>query len=180
MIEAKSILDFWFIESSPKIWFKKNDEFDALIRKRFLNSIKKSLKTNIDDVNIALDTYLSLIILLDQFTRNVFRNSSKSFEGDNKAVKLTKIAIDNNFIKGSNHHYNSFFLMPLMHSENILDHRLGLPLFKKFTNENTFKFALKHKDIIDKFDRFPHRNNVLGRISTKSELEFLKLPGSRF
>ena len=180
MIEAKSILDFWFIESSPKMWFKKNDEFDALIRKRFLNSIKKSLKTNIDDVNIALDTYLSLIILLDQFTRNVFRNSSKSFEGDNKAVKLTKIAIDNNFIKGSNHHYNSFFLMPLMHSENILDHRLGLPLFKKFTNENTFKFALKHKDIIDKFDRFPHRNNVLGRISTKSELEFLTLPGSRF
>jgi len=118
--------------------------------------------------------------LLDQFTRNVFRNSSKSFEGDNKAVKLTKIAIDNNFIKGSNHHYNSFFLMPLMHSENILDHQLGLPLFKKFTNENTFKFAVKHKDIIDKFDRFPHRNNVLGRISTKSELEFLTLPGSRF
>ena len=180
MIEAKSILDFWFIESSPKMWFKKNDKFDALIRNRFLNSIKKSLKTNIDDVNIALDTYLSLIILLDQFTRNVFRNSSKSFEGDNKAIKLTKIAIDNNFIKGSNHHYNIFFLMPLMHSENILDHRLGLPLFKKFTNENTFKFALKHKDIIDKFDRFPHRNNVLGRISTKSELEFLKLPGSRF
>ena len=180
MIEAKSILDFWFIESSPKMWFKKSDEFDALIRKRFLNSIKKSLKTNIDDVNIALDTYLSLIILLDQFTRNVFRNSSKSFEGDNKAIKLTKIAIDNNFIKGSNHYYNIFFLMPLMHSENILDHKLGLPLFKKFTNENTFKFALKHKDIIDKFDRFPHRNNVLGRISTKSELEFLKLPGSRF
>ena len=180
MIEAKSILDFWFIECSAKMWFKKSDEFDALIRNKFLNSIKKSLKTNINDVNIALDTYLSLIILLDQFTRNVFRNSSKSFEGDNKAVKLTKIAIDNNFIKGSNHHYNSFFLMPLMHSENILDHKLGLPLFKKFTNENTFKFALKHKDIIDKFDRFPHRNNVLGRISTKSELEFLKLPGSRF
>ena len=180
MIEAKSILDFWFIECSPKMWFKKSDEFDALIRNKFLNSIKKSLKTNINDVNIALDTYLSLIILLDQFTRNVFRNSSKSFEGDNKAVKLTKIAIDNNFIKGSNHHYNSFFLMPLMHSENILDHQLGLPLFKKFTNENTFKFAVKHKDIIDKFDRFPHRNNILGRISTKSELEFLKLPGSRF
>ena len=180
MIEAKSILDFWFIECSPKMWFKKSDEFDTLIRNRFLNSIKKSLKTNINDVNIALDTYLSLIILLDQFTRNVFRNSSKSFEGDNKAVKLTKIAIDNNFIKGSNHHYNSFFLMPLMHSENILDHQLGLPLFKKFTNENTFKFAVKHKDIIDKFDRFPHRNNILGRISTKSELEFLKLPGSRF
>ena len=180
MIEAKSILDFWFIECTPQMWFKKNIKFDELIRSRFLNAVKKSLKTNINDVNIALDTYLSLIILLDQFTRNVFRNSSKSFEGDNKAVKLTKIAIDNNFIKGSNHHYNSFFLMPLMHSENILDHQLGLPLFKKFTNENTFKFAVKHKDIIDKFDRFPHRNNVLGRISTKSELEFLKLPGSRF
>ena len=109
MIEAKSILDFWFIECSPKMWFKKSNEFDALIRSRFLSTIKKSLKINIDEVNIALDTYLSLIILLDQFTRNVFRNSSKSFEGDNKAVKLTKIAIDNNFIKGSNHHYNSFF-----------------------------------------------------------------------
>ena len=180
MTEAKAILDFWFIECTPQMWFKKNIKFDELIRSRFLNAVKKSLKTNIEDVNVALDTYLSLIILLDQFTRNVFRNSSKSFEGDNKAVKLTKIAIDNNFIKGSNHHYNSFFLMPLMHSENILDHKLGLPLFKKFTNENTFKFALKHKDIIDKFDRFPHRNNVLGRISTKSELEFLTFPGSRF
>ena len=180
MIETKSILDFWFRECSPKMWFKKCDELDSLIRSRFLNTVKKSLKINIDEVNITLNIYLSLIISLDQFTRNIFRNSSKSFEGDNKAVKLTKIAIDNNFIKGSNHHYNSFLLMPLMHSENILDHKLGLPLFKKFTNENTFKFALKHKDIIDKFDRFPHRNNVLGRISTKSELKFLKLPGSRF
>ena len=87
MIEAKSILDFWFIECSPKMWFKKSDEFDTLIRTRFLSTIKKSLKVNIDEVNIASDTYLSLIILLDQFTRNVFRNSSKSFEGDNKAVK---------------------------------------------------------------------------------------------
>ena len=162
------------------MWFKKSNEFDAHIRSRFLRTIKTSLKINIDEVNIALDTYLSLIISLDQFTRNIFRNNPRSFEGDNKARKLTKIAIDNNFIQGSNYDYNSFFLMPLMHSENILDHQLGLPLFKKFTNENTFKFAVKHKEIINQFDRFPHRNNILGRISTKAELEFLKLPGSRF
>ena len=180
MSEAKSILDFWFTECSPKMWFKKSDEFDTLIRNRFLSTIKTSLKINIDEVNIALDTYLSLIISLDQFTRNIFRNNPRSFEGDNKARKLTKIAIDNNFIQGSNYDYNSFFLMPLMHSENILDHELGLPLFKEFTNKNTFDFALKHKEIINQFDRFPHRNNILGRISTKAELEFLKLPGSRF
>ena len=70
--------------------------------------------------------------------------------------------------------------MPLMHSENILDHKLGIPFFKKFTNEDTFKSALRHEQIIEKYGRFPHRNNVLGRSSTKSELEFLKLPGSRF
>ena len=180
MTEKEDILKFWFKECNPEQWFKKDDAFDQIIKNSFSNTIKDAIGGKMDDWENTETGCLALIIILDQFTRNVFRNSSKSFEGDNKAVKLTKIAIDNNFIKGSNHHYNSFFLMPLMHSENILDHKLGLPLFKKFTNENTYKFALKHKDIIDKFDRFPHRNNVLGRISTKSELEFLKLPGSRF
>ncbi len=70
--------------------------------------------------------------------------------------------------------------MPIMHSENIIDHELGLPFFKKFTNKNTFKYALKQKKIIEKFSRFPHRNKILGRKSSESELEFIKSPGSRF
>ena len=97
-----------------------------------------------------------------------------------KALELSKTAIENNFLIECKFHYNSFFLMPIMHSENIIDHELGLPFFKKFTNENTFKYALKHKNIIDKFSRFPHRNKILCRKSSESELEFLKSPGSRF
>jgi len=180
VIDTKLILNFWFLKCTPKMWFKKNYEFDELIKIKFSDIIERALKIDIDDIIISADTYLAYILVLDQFTRNIFRDNSKAFEGDQKALVLSKKAVDNNFIKGSNYYYNSFFLMPLMHSENILDHKLGMPFFKKFTNEDTFKSALRHEQIIEKYGRFPHRNNVLGRSSTKSELEFLKLPGSRF
>jgi uncharacterized protein (DUF924 family) len=162
------------------MWFKKSDEFDELIRNKFNETIEICLKAKIDEIFISAENYLSYIIVLDQFTRNAFRNNYRSFYGDEKALKLSKIAIKNNFLVDNNYYYNSFFLMPFMHSENIVDHQLGLPLFQKFTNENTFKHALKHKKVIEKFSRFPHRNEILARKSSKSELEFLKLPGSRF
>lgn len=180
MIDSKSILDFWFVQSTPNMWFKKSENFDELLRTKFNKTIEICLKVKIDEILISSDSYLSNIIVLDQFTRNVFRNKPKAFQGDQKALKLSKRAIQNNFLKKSKHHHNSFFLMPIMHSENINDHKFGLPFFKKFTNENTYKYALKHKKVIDKFSRFPHRNKILGRKSSQEELEFLKSSGSRF
>ena len=180
MIDTKLILDFWFVQCTPNMWFKKSDSFDQLLRTKFKKNIEICLKINIEQISISYDNYLSYILVLDQFTRNVFRNNPKAFEGDKTALELSKTAIENNFLLECKFHYNSFFLMPIMHSENIIDHELGLPFFKKFTNENTFKYALKHKKIIEKFSRFPHRNKILGRKSSESELEFLKSPGSRF
>ena len=180
MINTKEIINFWFEECDPKMWFKKNLNFDKLIKSKFSKSIDISLKTSFEDIHFSSDTYLSYILILDQFTRNVFRNTPKAFIGDKTALDISKKTISKKFINQSNLYYNIFFLMPLMHSENILDHELGIPLFKKYTNENTYKFAIKHKQIIKKFGRFPHRNIMLSRKSTDEEIYFLKLPGSRF
>ena len=180
MINTREILNFWFEECTPKMWFIKNSNFDDLIKTRFSKSIELSVDVSFDIIPVSIETYLAHIIVLDQFTRNIYRNNYKSFMGDKKALEISKNSISNDFITNSNYYYNSFFLMPLMHSENILDHELGIPLFKKYTNENTYKFAIKHKQIIEKFGRFPHRNKILNRKSTDEEIYFLKLPGSRF
>jgi uncharacterized protein (DUF924 family) len=180
VINTEEIIKFWFLECNPKMWFKKKLDFDNLIKDKFSETIDMCLNTSFEDIYISSETYLSYIIVLDQFTRNAFRNTFESFVGDKKALKLCKNAIIYDFIKYKNIYYNSFFLMPLMHSENILDHELGIPLFKKYTSDNTYKFAKKHKEIVHNFGRFPHRNIILNRKSTDAEISFLKLPGSRF
>ena len=180
MINTKEIINFWFEECDPKMWFKKNLNFDKLIKSKFSKSIDISLKTSFEDIHFSSDTYLSYILILDQFTRNVFRNTPKAFIGDKTALDISKKTISKKFINQSNLYYNIFFLMPLMHSEKNLDHELGLPFFKEFTNDNTYKYALKHKEVIQKFGRYPHRNNILGRETTNAEFEFLKLKGNRF
>lgn len=109
MIDSKSILDFWFVQSTPNMWFKKSENFDELLRTKFNKTIEICLKVKIDEILISSDSYLSNIIVLDQFTRNVFRNKPKAFQGDQKALKLSKRAIQNNFLKQSKYHHNSFF-----------------------------------------------------------------------
>ena len=145
-----------------------------------MKTIETHLKTNIKDFVVSRETYISSILVLDQFTRNVFRNSAKAYQGDEKAKQLCKIAIEKRFFQENEYYKNSFMLMPLMHSESLDDQEFSLPYFKKYTNPKTYEYALKHKDVIKKFGRFPHRNKILNRNSTQSELEFLNLPGSRF
>ena len=180
MINSVKILDFWFKECNPKMWFKKDKEFDKLIKDKFKKIFEYCLENEINKNQINKENYLSWIIVLDQFSRNIYRNQIKSFAGDQKALKLSKIAINKNFLTSNKDHFNSFFLMPFMHSEKLSDHEFSLPLFKKYTNEKTYNSAKRHKKVIETFSRFPHRNKILDRKSTKLELEFLKLPGSRF
>ena len=101
MIDTKLILDFWFVQCTPKMWFKKSKNFDELLRARFKKTIEICLKVKIDEILISYDNYLSYILVLDQFTRNVFRNNSKSFQGDETALMLSKFAIENNFLKNT-------------------------------------------------------------------------------
>ena len=120
------------------------------------------------------------IILTDQFTRNIFRGTPRSFSGDTLALDICLHCLFR-FESGQQTKERAhFILIPLMHSENLKIQEKSLPLFEKHTSEKVYKYAMKHKDIIARFGRFPHRNAILGRKSNKSEIEFLKNPGSSF
>ena len=118
--------------------------------------------------------------MLDQFPRNIFRNTSQAFVTDKQAVELTKYAVNNNYQQNLSPEEQVFLYMPLMHSENRKDQAKCVELFTKLGKEDNPKFAIKHREIIDRFGRFPHRNEILGRESTPQETEFLTQPGSSF
>ena len=180
MINSAIILEFWFKECTPKMWFKKDLEFDQLIKNRFQKTLEYCLENKINKIPITKENCFSWIIVLDQFSRNIYRSQIRSFAADEKALKLSKISIKKSFLKSKEYKYNSFLLMPFMHSEKFSDHEFSLPFFKKCTNKKTYASALRHKKVIETFSRYPHRNEILGRRSTKSELDFLKLRRSKF
>ena len=177
---VRNILNFWFKESQPKDWFKKDKKFDDTIKFRFFDLIMSSLNNELQHWKINSEGSLALIILLDQFTRNVFRGSEKSFSGDTMALEISLYCIKEDYLSISKQEWCHFFLIPMMHSEDLNIQNQSLPLFKKYTAENTYNFAVKHQKIISEFGRFPHRNIVLGRKSTVQELAFLNKPGSSF
>ena len=178
--DTKNILIFWFDECEPKDWFKKNEDFDNKIRFKFANLIEQALDNRLDFWASNRQGCLALILLLDQFTRNIFRKDRKSFSGDKKALQLSSKCVEKNYLSVSAPDWCHFMLIPMMHSEDLIVQNQSLPLFKKYTSSQTYDFALKHQRIIKEFGRFPHRNSDLGRISTEEELNFLKTSGSSF
>ncbi len=180
MVEKEDILNFWFKECNPEQWFKKNDVFDQIIENTFSNTIEDAIRGKMDDWKNTETGCLALIIILDQFTRNVFRNTLRAFAGDNKALVLSQKCYDKQYLKNPDIQRRKFMLMPMMHSENITVQETALPLFKKYTSEKDYEYAKKHHEIIARFGRFPHRNVILRRKSTTDEIVFLKQPGSSF
>ncbi len=178
--KSQDILDFWFTEISCKLWFKKNAEFDAVIKQRFGKAVADALYGKFDRWADDANSCLALIILLDQFTRNIFRRSGRAFSGDEIALALSIRCVDRGYLVTAEESYCHFMLMPMMHSENIGIQKAALPLFEKHTSNLTYSSAIKHYDIIAQFGRFPHRNNVLGRPNTPEEDIFLTQPGSSF
>ena len=174
------IINFWFNDCEPKDWFKKDKYFDSTVKNNFGDLVETALLGYINSWRKSLDGSLALIILTDQFTRNIFRGTPKSFSGDIFALDTCLHCLNKFEIGQQTREKSHFILIPLMHSESLKIQDRSLPLFQKYTSEKVYKFALKHKNIIDKFGRFPHRNTILGRTSTKAELEFLKNPGSSF
>lgn len=179
---AQEIIDFWFSEKNKANWFIKDSNFDNEIKQKFLQTYKEAAFTN----NLADWKYtpegnlaLILILILDQFPRNMFRESPRSYFTDHKALEFSKYAIKSGFDKKLlNNEYRQFLYMPFMHSEDIKDQEKSLKLY---TAINIAKdYAKMHMEIIKKFARFPHRNKVLGRKSTKAEIEFLKQTNSSF
>ena len=169
---AQDVLNFW-TEAGPKKWWMKDSEFDAEISRQFGGLYEQACKGELDHWAESPDGALALILLLDQFSRNLHRNSPLAFAQDNKCADLTRSQI----ASGADHHLPAdirpFCYMPLMHSENLEDQNLGLEMMEKFGVEGNVKAAVEHRDIIAKFGRFPHRNSVLGRETTPEEQAFL-------
>ena len=177
---VSEVLYFWFSDSTKPLWFKKSDEFDLKIRRRFLDLYQQAAAGILNDWRKEPRSILALIIVLDQFPRNMFRNLPQAFATDSQAVELTKYAVKNNYQKSLSPDEQAFLYMPLMHSENKEEQARCVRLFEELGKEDNLKFAIKHQEIIDRFDRFPHRNKILGRKSTPEEERFLAQPGSSF
>ena len=177
---STDILNFWFTECTPQQWFKKDAEFDTLLVDRFGLSVEDALNTELDLSKTTRDDCLATILLLDQFARNIFRNTPKAFAGDSLSLRYSQNCVASGFIKGGDEQRRTFMLMPMMHSEDIAVQDASLALFEAHTNSDTHAYAIKHRDIIAQFGRFPHRNAILGRVSTPAETEFLTQPGSSF
>ena len=174
-----SILKFWFEDVEPKQWWKVDSEFDALITEKFSGLLFQASRGELVSWRSGAEGRLAEIIVLDQFSRNIYRGQATAFLQDPMALVLSQEAVNLGCLEKLEGAQRSFLLMPYMHSESTHIHQLAEPLFKQFA-PNNYSFEVRHKEIIDRFGRYPHRNKILGRESTKEETEFLKQPGSSF
>ena len=187
MSDIQDILDFWFLPKSHKKygaarpeWFQKNSEFDAEIKKRFLGLYKQAKAGKLLQWTETKEGTMALILIFDQFSRNMFRDTPDAFATDDKALALARHMLAAGHFNNLMIHEKAFAALPFEHSEKLADQNKSVELYKEMGSENYLDFAIKHYDIIKKFGRFPHRNKILRRKSTKAELEFLSQPGSSF
>lgn len=176
----QEVIDFWFEELSPKQWFMGGDELDRLIAQRFSDLHKQASQCELVDWRQSPQGRLAEIIVLDQFSRNLYRESAQAFSSDPLALALAQEAISLGLDKQLSQQQRTFLYMPFMHSESLVIHQRAVELFKENGIEGNLEFEYKHKVIIEQFGRYPHRNDVLGRQSTPEEHAFLLQPGSSF
>ena len=176
----EDILHFWFCECTPKHWWTKSADFDALVRRRFQSVHAAANAGELWAWRASGRGRLAEVIILDQFSRNMYRDDPRAFASDGLALMLAQEAIGLTVQRGWSADWKSFLYMPFMHSESWLMHEHALELFSEPGLEDNLKFEHAHKAIIEQFGRYPHRNEILGRRSTPEETEFLKQPGSSF
>ncbi|EWY41147.1 membrane protein [Skermanella stibiiresistens SB22] len=181
MMTFHDVLGFWFRPDSRPNWFKGNAAFDADIGRLLLPLHEEAAANRLPEWRDHPQGCLALVILLDQVPRNVFRDSVRAFATDPTARALTRLAIDRGYDDGLDDDQRCFLYLPLEHSEDIADQRLSVELFRFRVRDPVYQdYAERHLKVIERFGRFPHRNRILGRVSTEEELDFLKRPGSSF
>ena len=182
-MEAGEVLKFWF-GRERKAWFEKNEAFDQQIRQRFLTLYDLGATGELAPWKQAPASCLALVVLLDQFSRNMFRGGARAFAADPLARDAARVILDNGWDKAMTPDERLFAYLPFEHSESLDDQERCLALMKEISvfpeTAEMPKWAEAHLAIIRRFGRFPHRNAILGRPSTPEEVEFLKLPGSSF
>ena len=168
---AREIVEFWS-EAGPDRWWKVDPAFDATIRERFGGLLERAKAGELEGWAETPEGALALVILLDQFSRNLFRGTPGAFASDLKALAIAEIAVERGFDRSIDDEVRMFLYMPFMHCETLAAQRRCVELFEPFGGDN-LRAAREHRHIIKRFGRFPHRNAILGRISTEDELRFL-------
>jgi len=176
--DARGVLVFWFEEIGPDQWFGGGAALDAWIRARFATLHARLSRQVPASWQASAQGMLAAIIVLDQFSRHLFRNDPRAFATDARALALAKRALAKGYDTTLSPAERSFFYMPFQHSESRADQARSVALFRALGDPDALRYALEHKAVIDRFGRFPHRNRILGRPSTPEERAFLKEPGS--
>lgn len=180
MVTANEVLQFWFEELTPEQWFKKDDTLDDKIKERFSATLLAVARGETYEWRTTIAGRLAEIIVLDQFSRNIYRGQAESFAFDGQALILAQEALKDSQLDQLTTPQRSFLYMPFMHSESPMMHKIARELFTEPGMENNLEFEEKHWAIIEKFGRYPHRNQILGRSSTPAEIAFLQEPNSSF
>jgi len=179
-VDEATVHKFWFGQTDQKKWWARDSEFDELIRQRFAEVHRQAVQCELYQWRNSPLGRLAEIIVLDQFSRNIFRNMPGAFASDALALALAQEAIACNADQTLSAGEKSFLYMPFMHSESLHIHEIAMQLFAQEGLEYSHEFEKKHKAIIERFGRYPHRNEILGRTSTPEEIEYLNQPGSGF
>jgi uncharacterized protein (DUF924 family) len=179
-MNSEEILLFWFNDIHPSKWWIKDLEFDEMIGTRFAELHHAASCCELFHWRETAEGRLAEIIVLDQFSRNMYRDTPLSFAADTIALVLAQEAISVGADVELNQSQRNFLYMPFMHSESLIIHDIAVQLYTKNGSQNSLDFELKHREIIQEFGRYPHRNSILGRISTHAELEFLTQANSSF
>lgn len=176
----QQIIQFWFEEINPKQWWTVDSQFDQLIAQRFLPLMHQAAARELYAWRNVPHGRLAEIIILDQFSRNVYRNTPLAFTQDSMALALAQEAVLLGVDKALTEIERTFLYLPFMHSESKLIHVWAEQLYRDHAPPGNYQFELRHKAIIDRFGRYPHRNAILGRVSSDEEIAFLKEEGSSF
>jgi uncharacterized protein (DUF924 family) len=179
-VPAQSILHFWFEELTPRQHFVKDAALDDTIRARFGDTLEAVAKCELFAWRATAAGRQAEIIVLDQFSRNVYRDTPRAFAQDALALVLAQELVASGHDRSLPEAQRVFAYMPYMHSESALVHKQAVALFTQLGIQDNLNFELRHKAIIDRFGRYPHRNTILGRTSSAEELAFLSEPGSSF
>lgn len=179
-MQPADVLAFWFEQTTPAQWWKVDPAFDALVRERFGDLLRQAAACELQGWRTSPHGRLAEVIVLDQFPRNIHRGTPAAFACDPLALGLAQEAVAAGALAALTPVERSFLLLPYMHSESPRIHEEAEALYREHAPPENHDFELRHKAIIDRFGRYPHRNAILGRESTAEEVEFLKQPGSGF
>lgn len=177
---AEAVIDFWFHGLEPAQWFRKNPDLDATIGERFGALLEAAGRGELWHWRLSARGRLAEVIVLDQFSRNIHRDTPLAFARDPIALVLAQEAVANRIDRHLEVPWRVFLYMPFMHSESLPIHDEALGLFDQPGLEENLRYEQRHREIIERFGRYPHRNAILGRESTPEELVFLEQPGSSF